>query len=425
MTNVGIIGFGTVGSGTARILLEKRGLIRDRAGVDIHLKRIADLDTETDRGVDIPASILTSDAYGIIQDTEIDVVVELIGGIHPARDFMLQALKQGKHVVTANKALLAEEGEELFREAKRQGKTLGFEAAVAGGIPIIKALREGLAANTITALYGIINGTSNYILSRMTDEQIDFDNALGEAQRLGYAEADPTFDVEGYDAAHKLTLLSTLAYGIPLSYNRVYREGITKITSQDILFARELGYKIKPLAIAKAVDNRVELRVHPTMIPESYLISKVEGVFNAVYVVGDAVGETLFYGKGAGDMPTGSAVVSDIIDIARRDSGIDLQMNNPNAYEVRDMKDIESMYYFRFTAFDRPGVLSTVSGVLGDHNISISGVIQKERRIGEAVPVVVLTHKAKEQDVLDALHKIDMLSVVAERTMVLRVEGEK
>ncbi len=426
MINVGIIGFGTVGRGTVRILLENRDLIKNRVGIEINLKRVADIDIESDRGIRIPEGMLIKDAYKIINDPEMDVVVELVGGIHPAKDFMIEAMQKGKDVVTANKALLAEDGEELFREAEKQGRTLGFEAAVAGGIPIIKAVREGLAANNIIAIYGIINGTSNYILSQMTDEGIDFKEALGDAQRLGYAEADPTFDVEGIDAAHKLTLLATLAYGIPLSYNKVHKEGITRITSQDILFARELGYKIKLLAIAKAVNHEIELRVHPTMIPENYLISKVDGVYNAVYVIGDSVGETLYYGKGAGDMPTGSAVVSDIIDIARKkDIKQSLHIKNNGKYRIKEMESIESMYYFRFTVLDRPGVFSKISGVLGEHNISISAVIQKERKVGEAVPVVVLTHKAKEKDVLDSLQEIDQLPVVAEKTMFIRVEGKE
>ncbi|MBF0342983.1 MAG: homoserine dehydrogenase [Nitrospirae bacterium] len=424
MTNVGIIGFGTVGGGTARILLENCDLIKKRTGVEVRLKKIADLDIERDRGVTLPSGVLTTDAYEIINDPEIDVVVELVGGFKPAKTFILDALKKGKHVVTANKALLAQEGQEIFAEAQRQNKTVGFEAAVAGGIPIIKVLREGLAANNIVAIYGIINGTSNYILTKMTREGIGFDSALREAQALGYAEANPAFDIEGIDTAHKLTLLSSLAYGIDLSYDKVYKEGITAITPLDIQFARELGYKIKLLAITKSVDSEIELRVHPTMIPESYLISKVDEVLNAVYVIGDAVGETMYYGRGAGDMPTGSAVVSDIIDIARGNHHT-LKQYNAGVYKIKDMKDVHSMYYFRFTALDRPGVLSKISGVLGEHNISISAVIQRERREGEAVPLVVLTHKARERDVLDAVMKIDKLPVVADTTKFIRVEGKE
>ncbi|WP_420265771.1 homoserine dehydrogenase [Candidatus Magnetominusculus dajiuhuensis] len=425
--NVGIIGFGTVGSGTARIILQNGALIERRTGIKIKLKWIADLDIERDRGVQIPQGVLTTDAYDIINDPAVDVVVELIGGIQPAKKFMLEALKKGKHIVTANKALLATHGTEIFAGAEAQHKSVGFEAAVAGGIPIIKVMREGLAANNILSIYGIINGTSNYILTRMTKEGAPFDMVLKDAQRLGYAEADPTFDIEGIDTAHKLTLLASLSYGIPLSFDKVYKEGITAITPEDIAYASELGYKIKLLAIAKVVNSEIELRVHPTMLPEDYLISKVDDVLNAVYVVGDAVGETMYYGRGAGDMPTGSAVVSDIIDIADRGEGRCCPFLNADGsgYKIKDISDIETMYYFRFTVMDRPGVLSKISGVLGEHNISISAVIQKERRADEAVPLVVLTHRAKERDIINAVKEIDTLPAVAAKTRFIRVEGKE
>ncbi|MCG6553562.1 MAG: homoserine dehydrogenase [Candidatus Magnetominusculus sp. LBB02] len=426
--NVGIIGFGTVGSGTARILLQNGALIERRTGIKINLKKIADLDIDRTRGVAIPQGVLTTDAYELINDPEIDIVVELIGGIEPAKRFMLDALKQGKHVVTANKALLATHGTEIFEEAQARQKNIGFEAAVAGGIPIIRVMREGLAANNIMSIYGIINGTSNYILTRMTREGAPFDAVLQDAQRLGYAEADPTFDIEGIDTAHKLTLLASLSYGIPLSFDKVYKEGITGITPEDIAYASELGYKIKLLAIAKVIDSAIELRVHPTMLPEDNLISKVDDVLNAVYVVGDAVGETMYYGRGAGDMPTGSAVVSDIIDIAGSVGCRYRQFlqAGSDGYKIKDISDIETMYYFRFTVLDKPGVLSKISGVLGTHNISISAVIQKERREGEAVPLVVLTHRAKERDILNAVKEIDQLQqVVAAKTKFIRVEGKE
>jgi len=427
---IGIIGFGTVGSGTAKILLNNRDIIRERIGFDLILKRISDLDITRDRGIKVSEGVLTTKAGEILDDPEIDIVVELIGGIHPAKDFILRAIRNKKHVVTANKALLATEGNEIFSEAEKQGVEVGFEASVAGGIPIIKVLREGLVANRILNVYGIINGTSNYILSRMTEERIEFSHALKEAQKLGYAEADPTFDVEGIDSAHKLTILASLAYNIPLAYKDVYREGITKITPQDIEFASELGYKIKLLTIAKAVDGEVELRVHPTMIPADYLISKVDGVFNAIYVEGDAVGSTLYYGRGAGDMPTGSAIVSDIIDIARNmkinsTGRVPLIRTTPSPLRIRKMEDVESMYFFRFSAFDSPGVLSKISGILGDNNISIASVIQKGRRFGGAVPLVVLTHRARERDVLRAIEAIDHLPVVADKTHFIRVEGKE
>lgn len=431
---IGIIGFGTVGTGTTKILLENADLIKKRTGIDFVIKRIADLDIKRDRGIKLPEGILTTDAKLIVTDPEIDIVIELIGGINPAKDFILQAVRNGKNVVTANKALLATEGNEIFEEAEKNSVEIGFEASVAGGIPIIKILREGLIANKIVAIYGIINGTSNYILTKMKDEKLEFSEALKDAQRLGYAEADPTFDIEGIDSAHKLTILSSLAYGIPLSYNEVYKEGITKITSQDIEFASELGYKIKLLAITKACNGEIEMRVHPTMIPNEYLISKVDGVFNAVYVEGDAVGATMYYGRGAGDMPTGSAVVADIVDIGKRIIRYQVQKDRSQIIEYRSLKhefkikkidDIESMYYFRFSALDKPGVLSKISGILGNNNISIASVIQKGRRIGGSVPLVVLTHTAKEKDVLNAVREIDNLPVVSDKTLFIRVEGEE
>lgn len=439
---VGIIGLGTVGAGAAKILLNQGDIIRKKAGFEIVLKKIADLDISRDRGVKIPRGILTTDVSTIIDDPGIDIVVELIGGIHPAKEFMLRSIKNKKHVVTANKALLATEGNEIFSEAERHGVKIGIEASVAGGIPIIKVLREGLVANNIIAVYGIINGTSNYILTKMTDEKVEFSDALKEAQMLGYAETDPTFDIEGIDSAHKLAIISSLAYGIPLSYNRVYREGITKITAQDIEFASELGYKIKLLAVAKASQppypskkgdtgsGEIEMRVHPTMIPNEYLISRVDGVFNAVYIEGDAVGSTLYYGRGAGDMPTGSAVVADIVDIGKGIVGHESEaINRPSlsavssSLTIKEMEEIESIYYFRFSAIDKPGVLSKISGILGNYNISIASVIQKGRRIGGTVPLVVLTHMVKkERDVINAIREIDNLPVVSNKTLFIRVE---
>jgi len=420
---VGVIGFGVVGTGTIKILLNQRELIKKRTGIDIILKKVADKDIERPREINLPKEILTTDAWEIIKDPEIDIVVELVGGTTIAKEFIIEALKNGKHVVTANKALLAEQGNEIFEEALQRGLKIGFEASVGGGIPIIKVMKEGLVANKILAIYGIINGTTNFILTKMTNEGIDFQDALSEAQRLGYAEADPTLDIEGIDSAHKITILASLAYGIPLSFNKVYCEGITKITAQDIAFAREFGYKIKLLAITKILDGEIELRVHPTMVPEDYLISKVDGVFNAIYVEGDSVGETLYYGRGAGSMPTGSSVVADIVDIAK---GVNtMPPDFSEKLYIKPMEEIESMYYFRFTALDRPGVLSKISGVFGEHNISIASVIQKGRSKAGAVPLVILTHKAKEKDVLEALEKIDKLPVVAAKSVFIRVEGQE
>lgn len=420
---IGIIGFGTVGTGTVKILLNQRELIKKRTGIDIILKRVADKDIKRPREITLPQGLLIPDAWEIINDREIDIVVELVGGIHPAKDFIIEALKKGKHVVTANKALLAEHGNEIFSLAKEKGLQIGFEASVGGGIPIIKVMREGLVANKLLAIYGIINGTTNYILTKMTNEGIDFQDALRQAQELGYAEADPTLDIEGIDSAHKLTILASLAYGIPLSFNKTYCEGITKITAQDIAFAREFGYKIKLLAITKILNGEIELRVHPTMVPEDYLIAKVDGVFNAIYVEGDSVGATLYYGRGAGSMPTGSAVVADIVDIAKGVNPISLDFSEK--YSIKPIEEIESMYYFRFAALDRPGVLSKISGVFGEHNISIASVIQKGRSKGGAVPLVILTHKAKEKDVLEAVEKIDRLPVVAAKSVFIRVEGQE
>ncbi|MDA8169236.1 MAG: homoserine dehydrogenase [Nitrospiraceae bacterium] len=427
--NVGILGFGTVGSGTARILLENARLLKDRLGFPVNLRKIADLDITRDRGIKVPKGVLTTNAAEVTDNPDVDIVVELIGGLKTAKTLMLRAIKNGRNVVTANKALLAEEGEEIFAQARKKGVSLGFEASVGGGIPIIKALGEGLVANNINAVFGIVNGTSNYILTKMTNEAMEFAAVLKEAQQLGYAEADPTLDVEGIDSAHKLTILASLAYGIPLSFKSVYTEGITGITPLDIGFASELGFKIKLLAIAKSINGVVELRVHPTMLPKEDLVSQVDGVMNAIYVNGRETGDTLYYGRGAGDMPTGSAVVSDIADIAK------LVVNGspakaglrrlPSPPGVMPIEDVESMYYFRFTALDRPGVLSKVSGVLGDNNISIASVIQKGRKEGEAVPLIILTHKAREKDVRKALGKIDALPVVAAKTRLIRVEGKE
>lgn len=428
--NVGIIGFGIVGSGTAKVLLTNKDILNERLGFELNLKRIADLDITTDRGIKIPEGVLTTDVNQLFNDPEIDIVVELIGGIKPAKDFILKAIQKGKHVVTANKALLATHGTDIFNAAREKGVEVGFEASVAGAIPIIKVMKEGLIANRIKAIYGIINGTSNYILTKMTNENVEFADALKEAQALGYAEADPTFDIEGIDTAHKLTILATLSYGIPLSFSSVHIEGISKITAQDINFASELGYKVKLLAITKETDGEIELRVHPTMLPKDYLIAKVDGPFNAIYVEGDATGSTMYYGRGAGSVPTGSAVVSDIADIARniQKNALGRVPTIPNIsgdVRIRKMDDIVSRYYFRFSALDKPGVLSKISGILGNHNISLTSVIQKGRMVGEAVPLVVLTHEAKEKDMRQAIEEIDKLPVVMGKTVVIRVEGKE
>ena len=428
--SVGIIGFGTVGAGVAKILLRKEKELQGRLGFPILLKRVADTDTKRDRGIRLPADLLTKNADVILNDPEIDIVVELIGGIHPAKEIILKAINNGKHVVTANKALIATEGKEIFDAAGKKGIEVGLEAAVAGSIPVIKIIREALVGNKIEALFGIINGTSNYILSKMTEEGVDFSTALNDAKALGYAEADPKFDIEGIDSAHKLAILLSLSFGAPFSFSKIYTEGITEITPLDIRFASEFGYKIKLLAIAKLLNNEIEARVHPTMLPDDSLISNVNGVFNAVYVEGDAIGQALYYGKGAGEMPTGSAVVSDIVDIARnirtgaaeRIRGLGMPVNKK--LSIRKMEDISSCYYLRFSAIDKPGVLSIISGILGGCNISIKSVIQNDRKKEKAVPLVMMTHKAREKDIMLALKKIKRLSVVSGKTLFIRVEAK-
>jgi homoserine dehydrogenase len=426
--NVGIIGFGTVGTGTARILIENAEIIKRRLGAPVVLKMISDLDVKRDRGINLGEVKLTSDVKDIIDNPGIDIVVELIGGYKPAKEFILEAIKNKKHVVTANKALLAVHGEEIYSAAEKTGVTVGYEASVAGGIPILAAVRSGLAANNIKSIYGIVNGTCNYILTLMTSAGRKFDEVLKEAQAKGYAEADPTFDIEGIDSAHKLAVLAMLAFGTPIRFDDIYTEGISKITPLDIDFARDLGYRIKLLAITKTVNDEIEARVHPTMLPETYPIATVDGVFNALSVVGDAVGPTMFYGRGAGDMPTGSAVVSDIIDICRdllagcTDRSPVTAFRERKPLSIRKMDDITSCYYLRFSVLDKPGVMSRITGVLGKNNISISSMIQKGRKVDEAVPVVMMTHEAIEHNVRKALAEIDTMDCVAGATVVIRVE---
>jgi len=429
--SIGLIGLGTVGGGVVRLLRENAEVIERRLGVPVVLKKAADLDASRAKALKLGKGIYTTDAKEVINDPDVDVVVELIGGYEPAKKFILEALRHGKPVVTANKALLAMHGEELYRAAHMAGTSIGFEASVGGGIPIIGALKQGLAANDIQSIYGIINGTSNYILTKMTDEGRGFAEVLKEAQSLGYAEADPTFDVEGIDPAHKLAVLANLAFGTPVEFSHIYTEGISGILPEDIEHARELGYKIKLLAITKVVNGEIEARVHPTMLPEDYLIAKVDGVFNAIYVVGDALGPAMFYGRGAGDMPTASAVVSDVMDIARdilsgsggRVPVLGFKDDGRRAIKIRPIGKVRCRYYLRFTALDRPGVLSKISGVLGKHDISISSVIQKGREAGGAVPIVMMTHEAVERNLRKALDKLDRMDVIAGKTVVIRVEG--
>jgi homoserine dehydrogenase len=366
----------------------------------------------------------------IMEDPEIAIVVELIGGLEPARSFLLQAIAKGKHIVTANKALLAVHGAEIFKAAEEAGVDIGFEGSVGGGIPIIRALKEGLVANHIRVIFGILNGTSNYILSEMTHQGLKFQEVLQRAQELGYAEADPTLDVEGIDAAHKLSILISLAYGVRVGMQDIYTEGISSLTPLDIEHARELGYHIKLLAIAKSDGGPIQARVHPTLLPAEHLLSTVSGPFNAIFVKGDAVGSTLFYGAGAGMMPTGSAVVSDLIDlcrnirlgVSRRVPLLSYQREHLQDVEIKPIHDISSTYYLRFTVVDRPGVLSRISGILGNLDISIASVIQKGRRAEKAVPIYVLTHEAREKNMQKALQEIDRLPTTVDKTVLIRIE---
>jgi homoserine dehydrogenase len=427
---IGLLGLGTVGSGVVKILNAHRPELEERAGCRLALRAVADTEmTRPREGIDLASLPLTPDAASVLDDPSIQIVIELVGGLEPARSFILRALQNGKHVVTANKALLAHHGVELFDEARRRSAMLGFEAAVAGGIPLIRAVKEGLVANRILSVFGIVNGTSNYILSKMTDEGLDFSVVLKEAQAKGYAEADPTLDVEGMDSAHKLQILATLAFRTWVNLKDIYTEGVTAITPQEIANAAELGYRIKLLAIAKAGDWGLEARVHPTMIPQSSPLAAVSGVFNAVFITGDAVGDLMFYGRGAGQMPTASAVWSDVMEIARRLAhgapalSLELPAAAAHPLPLRPMDEIRSAYYLRVMALDRPGVLSRVAGVLGAHQISIASVIQKGRAAAEAVPVVMMTHEAREHDMRQALAAIDRLDVVAPPTLMIRVEG--
>src|SRR2546423_12191335 len=432
--NVGLIGLGTVGTGALRILRENAEVIRRRVGVPVEVAKIAVRDLKRDRGIAIPAGMLTTDASRIIEDPDIDIVVELIGGYEPARELILSAIARGKHVVTANKALLAEHGIEIHDAARRTGVSIGFEGSVGGGIPVIKALKEALAANRILSIYGIINGTSNYILTKMTEEDRSFADVLAEAQRAGYAEADPTFDVGGIDTAHKLAILVNLAFGAHVDLKDIYTEGITKISPLDIDFGKALGYKLKLLAIAKMHEGgKAEARVHPTMVPDESPIAKVGGVYNAIQIVGNACEDIMLYGRGAGSMPTGSAVVGDIMDIARQiliepsrklpateagDSGA-------AAVVLQSMDSITSLYYFRLMALDQPGVLSQISGILGRHMISIAQMIQRGRKEGGSVPLVIMTHTALEHDIQKALVEIKALACVTEQPVLIRVEGDE
>jgi homoserine dehydrogenase len=428
---VGVLGLGTVGGGTVNVLKRNAAEIARRAGRDIIITRASARDLTKKRICDTEGIILTTDPMDVINDPEIDIVLELIGGAGPVKDMVLKAMANGKHVVTANKSLIALHGNEIFAKASEKGVIVAFEAAVAGGIPIIKAIREGLSGNQIEWLAGIINGTGNFILTEMRDKGRDFQDVLAEAQALGYAEADPTFDVEGIDAGHKLTILASIAFGIPLQFDKVYTEGITRITRLDVEYAEQLGYRIKHLGIARKTPEGIELRVHPTLIPERRLIANVNGVMNAVVVKGDAVGPTLYYGAGAGAEPTASAVVADVIDVVRALTS-DPENRVPHlAFQADSLHDIPVLtsdrfitaYYLRLTAEDKPGVLADVTRILAEHHISIEAIIQKEAPVDEtAIPIILLTQITLEKEMNAAIAQIEALQTVTGKVNRIRLE---
>ncbi len=425
---VGIIGFGTVGSGTAEVLLQQSEILRHRTDLCIKLVRVADRSAQH-----LPEQFvgctLSNDVNDVINDPDIDIVVELIGGLEPARRFVLQAIASGKHVVTANKALISTHGQEIFKAADEAGVEVGFEASVAGGIPVIKALKEGLSANRITSIMGILNGTANYILSRMTDEGLSFETVLQDAQDKGYAEADPAYDVDGIDTAHKMAILMTIAYGIQVSLADITVEGISCIEPIDIAFARQFGCRIKLLAISKNHGDHIEARVHPTMVPEEHMLASVNGVYNAVHFHGDMAGNILLYGQGAGKFPTGSAVAADIIDISRniaadcvnRVPALSVLSTHITSCRITPMEQIRGSYYFRMSVIDEPGALGTIAGILGKNGISLESVIQQKRQKNGPVPVVIRTHVAGEEAVAQAINEIDSLAICTSKTVQIRI----
>src|SRR3954463_15142510 len=427
----GLLGIGTVGGGTWDVLNRNADEIKRRAGRAIQITQVADKDTARAQKITGGRARIVADAFQVVRSKEVDIVVELIGGYTVAKELQLEAIKNGKHVVTANKALLATHGNEVFAAAQKKAVMVAFEAAVAGGVPIIKALREGLSANRIEWIAGIINGTSNFILSEMREKGLSFEAALKDAQKNGYAETDPTFDIEGIDAAHKLTILSALAFGIPMQFKRAYTEGIAKLTQQDIRYAEELGYRIKLLGITKRTAQGIELRVHPTLIPSRRLIANVEGVMNAILVKGDAVGPTLYYGAGAGALPTASAVVADLVDVTRMHTADPEQRVPPLAFQpdrmsdltILSMEQVETSYYLRLRVIDRPGVLADITRILADQWISIEAMVQKEPGEGEEqVDIIMLTHLTIEKNINSAIKRIEALPVVSGRVTRIRLE---
>ena len=429
--NVGLLGIGTVGGGTFAVLARNQEEIARRAGCAITMRMIADKEVEKARRVVGDRAVVTADAYEVVGNPDIDIVVELIGGTGVAKDLILKAIANGKHVVTANKSLLAQHGNEIFAAAQKKDVMVAFEGAVGGGIPIIKSLREGLTANRIEWIVGIINGTCNFILSEMRDKGSSFADVLKEAQGRGYAEADPTFDIEGVDAAHKLTIMAAIGFGIPMQFKSAYIEGISKLAQIDIRYAGELGYRIKLLGIAKRKDKGIELRVHPTLIPERRLLANVEGVMNAILVKGDAVGQTMYYGAGAGAEPTASAVVADLVDVARmltadpehRVPHLAFQPDQLSSTPILPMGEVETSYYLRLRVQDRPGVLADITRILADLQISIDAMVQKEPHEGEdQVDIIMLTHLTVEKNVNAAIAKIEKLPVVVGKVTRIRLE---
>lgn len=428
VVNIGLIGAGTVGCGLIKVLDENRDVIEKRVGIRLEIKKIADIDPDRKRPVEIPRNLFTSNAWEIIEDKSIPIVIELVGGTTIAKDFILGAIRNRKNVVTANKALLGHYGREIFSAASENGVDIGFEASVGGGIPIIRAIKDGYVGNRILSIYGIINGTSNYILSKMTEEGKEFNEVLKQAKDKGYAEADPSLDIDGIDAAHKLSILIMLSFGSFLDFEKIHVEGIRGITPLDISFADEFGYKIKLLAIAKSEKDGIEARVHPTLVEKGTPIADVSGAFNAIYIVGDAVGPNMLYGMGAGMMPTASAVVSDIVQIAKNITLGNSNSSLPRFYQERaplsviPVSEIRAKYYLRFRAEDRPGVLGQIAGSLGKNKISIESVIQKGRQLGGEVPVVIMTHEAKERDLISALEEIDRFPPIKGKSIFIRIE---
>ncbi len=425
--NIGLIGFGNVGSGVVKILYERSALIKNKIGLEINIKKICDKDTNSKRTVSLASGIITRNAEEVIDDPQIDIVVELIGGIHPAKEYIIRALKNGKNIVTANKALLAQEGQELFSLSKDRLKSIYFEASVGAGIPIIKSLREGLVANKFNSIFGIVNGTSNFVLSQMSQYNCNFNEALRQAREMGFAEKDPSLDLEGIDSAHKLILLTYLCFGKLINIKDIFIEGISQVSLADINYAKELGFEIKLLAIAKKTQGELEVRVHPTMILKHHLLASVSGVFNAIYVSSDLAGNLLFYGPGAGQLSAASAVVSDIIDLTQ---SIKAGMFKPTLNTIGDktmkklrrMDEAESRYYIRFMAKEAPGVLAKISGILAKFGISIASVTQKEKLKAEVVPIVVIIHEAKEKSLRSALEIINRLNIIKQKSVAIRIE---